>query len=73
MAKTRKKVLVVTHTPGGDAQSVNTLTEHLNDGWRLMSSTAMGGVGGYDGPVRFAALVVLERDDTTTVGGFSSS
>ena len=70
MPDLKKKALVVTHTPGGDGQSVNELTRLLNSGWRLSSTSAMGGVGGYDGPVRFASLVVLEREDSKTVGGF---
>ena len=73
MPETQKKALVVTHTPGGDPSSVNDLTRLLNEGWRLVGTSAMGGVGGYDGPVRFAALVVLEREDKKTVGGFSAS
>jgi hypothetical protein len=68
---TKKKALVVTCQPNGQGGNVSELTHLLNDGWRMMSSTAMGGVGGYDGPVQFAALVILEREEKKTVGGFT--
>ena len=45
MAKERK-VLVVHYTPGHPATTVDNLTEHLNDDWRIVSTTAMGGTGG---------------------------
>ena len=71
---TERKALVVTHTPGETASgTVNALTDHLNDGWRLLSTTAMGGAGGADGPVQFASLVVIEREKETSVTGFSAS
>ena len=69
---TKKKALVVTCQPNGQGGNVADLTRHLNEGWRLVSSTSMGGVGGYDGPVQFAALVVLEREEKKTVGGFTA-
>ena len=69
-----RKSLVVTHTPGDAASdTADELTAHLNDGWRLLSTTAMGGAGGAEGPVQFACLVVLEREDQKTVAGFSAS
>ena len=70
---TERKALVVTHAPGDAAQdTTGALTDLLNDGWRLLSTTAMGGAGGADGPVRFAALVVVEREKETSVGGFTA-
>lgn len=68
-----RKALVVHFAPGHPAESVDALTEHLNDDWRLVSTTAMGGTGGAAGTAQFAALVVLEREDKKTVGGFSAS
>ncbi|OZC02033.1 hypothetical protein [Rubricoccus marinus] len=68
---TKKKALVVTCQADGQNGNVADLTRHLNEGWRLVSTTAMGGVGGYDGPVQFAALVILEREEQKTVGGFT--
>lgn len=72
MAKERK-ALVVHYAPGHPAESVDALTQHLNDDWRIISSTAMGGTGGATHPPQFAALVVLEREETKTVGGFAAS
>lgn len=69
---TKKKALVVTHRADGQGGNSADLTRHLNEGWRLVSTTAMGGVGGYNGPAQFAALVVLEREENKTVGGFTS-
>ena len=71
MAKERK-ALVVHYAPGHPAESVDALTEYLNTDWRIVSTTAMGGTGGATAPAQFAALVVLEREDTKTVGGFST-
>ena len=67
-----RRALVVTHVPGEDAASVDELTALLNHGWRLLSTTAMGGAGGAEGPVQFASLVVLEREDQKTVAGFGA-
>ncbi len=69
MAK-QHKTLVVHYAPGHPSESAETLTEHLNDGWRVASMSAMGGAGGATAPPQFAALVVLERDEQKTVGGF---
>lgn len=66
-----RKALVVTATPGEDAPSVDALTDLLNDDWRLVSTTAMGGAGG-DGPAQFAALVVVEREEKKAPAGFSA-
>ena len=71
MAKERK-ALVVHYAPGHPAESVDALNEHLNDDWRIVSATAMGGTGGATAPAQFAALVILEREETKTVGGFSA-
>lgn len=71
MAKERK-ALVVHYAPGHPAETLDALTEHLNDDWRIVSATAMGGTGGATAPAQFAALVVLEREETKTVGGFSA-
>ena len=69
---TERKTLVVTHSPGDAASdTVDALTAKLNDGWRLLSTAAMGGAGGADGPVQFACLAVLEREKETSVTGFS--
>ena len=67
---TERKALVVHYAPGHDAETVDALTDHLNDGWRLLSTAAMGGTGGAASPAQFACLVVLEREDEKTVGGF---
>lgn len=64
------KTIVVHYAPGHDSEGADALTEHLDDGWRIAASTAMGGTGGATAPPQFAALVVLERDEKKTVGGF---
>ena len=68
-----RKALVVTHAPGDPASgTVDALTDLLNDDWRIVSTTAMGGAGGTDGPAQFAALVVVERQEKKATAGFSS-
>ncbi len=67
-----RKALVVHYAPGHPGESLDELTALLNDDWRILTSTAMGGTGGATTPAQFAALVVLERDQKKTVGGFSS-
>lgn len=69
MAKEHKTV-VVHFAPGHPSESADTLTELLDDGWRLVSTAAMGGTGGATAPPQFAALVILEREEKRTVGGF---
>lgn len=74
MAKERK-ALVVHYDPNArGADAAADLNAHLADGWTLLATTAMGGAAvgpGVVGPeVHFAALVVLEREDKRTVGGF---
>ncbi|HEX9952981.1 MAG TPA: hypothetical protein VGB53_14515 [Rubricoccaceae bacterium] len=71
MAK-EHKTLVVHHAPGHPSESADALTALLDDGWRLASATAMGGTGGATAPPQFAALVILEREEKRTVGGFSA-
>lgn len=69
MAKEHKTV-VVHFAPGHPSESADALTGLLDDGWRLVSTAAMGGTGGATAPPQFAALVILEREETRTVGGF---
>lgn len=73
---TERKALVVYyapgHAPGQDTTTVDALTDHLNDGWRLISTSAMGGAGGATAPVQFACLAVVEREKETSVTGFSA-
>ncbi len=69
---TERKALVVHYAPGHDTDSLDALTTHLNDGWRLISTAAMGGAGGATAPVQFACLAVVEREKETSVTGFSS-
>ena len=59
-----------TTRPATTPESVDALTDLLNDGWRLVTTTAMGGTGGATAPAQFAALVVLEREETKSVAGF---
>lgn len=70
MAKERK-ALVVHYTPDANSSSLTELNEMLNDDWRLMSTTAMGGSGTASSS-QFAALVILEREEQKTVGGFTA-
>ena len=79
MAK-EHRTLVVHVAPGPPglgapvtSESADALTALLDDGWRLASVTAMGGTGGATAPPQFAALVILEREEKRTVGGFSGS
>ena len=67
-----RKALVVHYAPGHPAETLDELTDLLNDGWRLVSTAAMGGTGGATAPAQFACLVVVEREDKKTVGGFSA-
>ncbi len=69
------RALVVHYAPGHPSEtltneSLTELTALLDDGWRLVSTTAMGGAGGATSPVQFAALVILRRDAEKTVSGF---
>ena len=68
MAK-EHKALVVHYSPDSVSPSLDELNTLLNDGWRLMSATAMGGAGTASSS-QFAALVILEREEQKTVGGF---
>ncbi len=72
MAKERK-ALVVHYDPATDgADPAADLNAHLADGWTLVTATAMGGAGSATAAptLHFAALVVLEREEKRTVGGF---
>ncbi len=72
MAKQRKS-LVVHYDPRSPAQATTELDAHLADEWTIVTATAMGGAaaGAVGTPeIHFAALVVLEREDKTRVGGF---
>jgi hypothetical protein len=70
---TERKALAVHYTPGHAPDGVDALTDLLNDDWRIVSTTAMGGTGGATAPAQFAALVILERDERKSVAGFSTS
>ncbi|PAP77494.1 hypothetical protein [Rubrivirga marina] len=70
---TQRKVVVVHYAPTHPTDAVDELTALLNDDWRITSTSAMGGTGGATAPAQFACLVVLEREDKKTVGGFSAS
>ena len=69
---TERKAVVVHYAPGHPADTVDQLNALLNDDWRIISSSAMGGTGGATAPAQFACLVILERDEKKTVGGFSA-
>ena len=71
MSKERK-ALVVLYSSDGESASLNELNTLLNDDWRLMSTSAMGGAGTASSS-QFAALVILEREEKKTVGGFLGS
>lgn len=70
MAKERK-ALVVHYSPDASSPSLDELNALLNDDWRLMSTSAMGGAGAASSS-EFAALVILEREEKKTVGGFTA-
>ena len=72
MAK-EHKTLVVHFAPGHPSETADALTAALDDGWRVVSTCAMGGTGGATAPPQFAALVILEREETRRVGGFGSA
>ena len=72
MAKQRKS-LVVHYDPRSGASPTAELDAHLADEWTIVTAAGMGGAatGSAGAPeVHFAALVVLEREDKTRVGGF---
>lgn len=67
-----RKAIVVHYEPGEDG-ATDELNALLTDDWTVLSIAAMGGAGSEAMPgTHFAALVVLEREDRRTVGGFSS-
>ncbi len=70
-----RKALIVHYDPGARAADpAAELNAHLADEWALVSVSAMGGAAvgpGVTGPeFHFAALVVLEREEKRSVGGF---
>ncbi|MEL6613527.1 MAG: hypothetical protein AAFQ53_15630 [Bacteroidota bacterium] len=72
MSKERKALIVRFDPHSGDGASLDTLNQHLADGWLPLATTAMGGGGDDqigDGP-HFAALVILERETDFNVSGF---
>jgi hypothetical protein len=72
----QRKSLVVHYDPRAGAPATAELDAHLADEWTIVTATGMGGAaaGAAGAPqVHFAALVVLEREDKTTVGGFHGS
>ncbi len=64
------RALVVHYAPGHPSESLTELTALLDDGWRIVSTAAMGGTGGATAPAQFAALIVLHRNDDRPVTGF---
>lgn len=77
MPKERKALIVHHHVDGDAEASVAALNAHLADEWTIVSVSAMGGAGtgpGTPGPeFHFAALVILEREEKRTVGGFRAA
>jgi hypothetical protein len=74
MAKERTALIVHYDPNARGADALAELNAHLADDWTVVTTTAMGGAAvgpGVVGPeVHFAALVVLEREEKRTVGGF---
>jgi hypothetical protein len=74
MGKERKALVVHFDPSARNTDPASELNAHLADGWTVVTATGMGGAAvgpGVTGPeLRFAALVVLEREEKTTVGGF---
>ena len=74
MAKERKALVVHYDPAARGADPAADLNAHLADEWTVVTATAMGGAAvgpGVTGPeLHFAALVVLEREEKKTVGGF---
>ncbi len=67
------KAIIVHYQPGSD-NATNDLNSLLNDEWTIVTTASMGGAGGEDSRgMHFAALVVLEREEKKTVGGFGSN
>ncbi len=71
MPKERKAIIV--HYEPGSEKATDELNTLLNDEWTIVTTEAMGGAGGESqNETHFAALVVLEREEKRTVGGFGS-
>ena len=71
MSKEHKAIIV--HYEPGKVGATDELNALLNDDWTLVTSAAMGGAGSESqAGTHFAALVVLEREEKKTVGGFGS-
>ena len=67
------KAIIVHYEPGSDG-ATDELNALLNDDWSIVSTAAMGGAGSEGLPgTHFAALIVLEREEKKTVGGFGSA
>jgi len=67
------KAIVVHYEPGKDG-ATDELNALLNDEWTIVTTAAMGGAGSeIQSGTHFVALVVLEHDETKTVGGFGRS
>ena len=72
MPKEHKAIIV--HYEPGSGNATDELNALLNDDWSIVSTAAMGGAGSEALPgIHFAALVVLEREEKKTVGGFGSA
>ncbi|MCH8030916.1 MAG: hypothetical protein IIB09_03750 [Bacteroidetes bacterium] len=67
------KAIIVHYEPGSDG-AADELNALLSDDWSIVSTAAMGGAGNDALPgAHFAALVILEREEKKTVGGFGSA
>jgi len=72
MPKEHKAIIV--HYEPGSGNATDELNALLNNDWSIVSTVAMGGTGGEALPgAHFAALVILEREEKKTVGGFGST
>lgn len=56
-----QKIVIITTGAGGTA-GLNAVNQDLQQGWRVMQISPMGGAGGGEG-VRFAAAVLLEQSE----------
>ncbi|MCH7640367.1 MAG: hypothetical protein IH855_13065 [Bacteroidetes bacterium] len=70
----REYIAIVVHYEPGSGNATDELNALLNDDWSIVSTAAMGGAGSEALPgTHFAALVVLEREEKKTVGGFRNA
>lgn len=66
------KAIIIHYEPTRDG-ATDELNGLLNDDWTIVTTAAMGGAGSESQPgSHFTALVVLEREEKKTVGGFGS-